>query len=261
MNWKRVTALAVSEALSLTRNKDAVRTGFRVLLYHTVGTRLAHDRYGISIEPRLFEQHMEILESCGQHLQLAAFDDSLIFAARLPLCVAVTFDDGYKENLHVAAPILLKRNIPFTVFVTSSFVGKSSDGYLSAAELKELSALPNVTIGAHGATHVRLAECDDATLQRELIESRRRIEDIIERPVTTVSYPHGSVNLRVRAAAAQAGYATGGCSRCDINEANRDRLLLNRCEIVAGDSARVFKQKLYGAWDWYRWRTADPASA
>lgn len=258
MNWKRVATRAVSEAYSLTRKRNSSRAGFRILLYHAVGTRLAHDRYGISIEQRLFERHMDILAREAHDFHLTTFDDTRNFATTF-LRVAVTFDDGYRDNLHVAAPILLKRNIPFTVFVTSSFVGKTSDGYLSAAELKELSALPNVTIGAHGATHIRLAECDNATLRRELNESRRRIEDIIGRPVTAVSYPHGSVNLRARAAAAQAGYTTGGCSRFDINEAKRDRLLLNRCEIVAADSARVFKQKLYGAWDWYRWRSTDPA--
>jgi len=259
MNWKRAATRLVSEAYSLAPKRDAPRAGSRILLYHAVGTRLAHDRYGISIEPRLFERHMEILAGETQNFHLTTFDDTQNSAATF-LPVAVTFDDGYRDNLHVAAPILLKRNIPFTVFVTSSFVGKTSDNYLSAAELKELSALPNVTIGAHGATHIRLAECDDATLQRELSESRRRIEDFIGRPVTTVSYPHGSVNLRVRAAAAEAGYTTGGCSRFDINEAERDRLLLNRCEIVAADSERVFTQKLYGAWDWSRWRNVDPAS-
>lgn len=260
MNWKRVAARLVSEASSLARKGNAPRAGFRVLLYHAVGTRLAHDRYGISIEPRLFERHMDILAEESPDVHLTAFDDRENSSAPLP-CVAVTFDDGYVDNLHVAAPILSKRNIPFTVFVTSSFIGKTSEGYLSAAELKELSTLPNVTIGAHGATHTRLAVCGDATLRRELSDSRRRIEDLIGRSVTTVSYPHGSVNLRVRAAAAEAGYTTGGCSRFDINEAKHDRLLLNRCEIVAADSARVFRQKLYGAWDWYRWRAADPAKA
>ncbi len=258
MNWKRVATRLVSEAYSLTQKRNVPRAGFRILLYHSVGARLAHDRYGISIEPRLFEKHMEILAGETQNFHLTTFDDTQN-STTTPLRVAVTFDDGYRDNLHIATPILLKRNIPFTVFVTSSFVGKTSDGYLSAAELKELSALPNVTIGAHGATHIRLVECDDATLQAELSESRRRIEDLIGRSVTTVSYPHGSVNLRVRAAATQCGYATGGCSRFDINEAHRDRLLLNRCEIVAADSERVFSQKLYGAWDWYRWRNADPA--
>ncbi len=259
MNWKRAATRIVFEAYALARKRNAPRAGSRILLYHSVGTRLAHDRYGISIKPRLFEKHMEILSSEARDFHLTAFDDTQSSATALRR-VAVTFDDGYSDNLRIAAPILLERNIPFTVFITSSFIGKTSDDYLSVAELKELSALPNVTIGAHGATHLRLAECDDATLGRELNDSRRRIEDYIGRAVTTVSYPHGSVNLRVRAAAAEAGYTTGGCSRFDINEAGRDRLLLNRCEIVAADSERVFKQKLDGAWDWYRWRAADPAS-
>lgn len=258
MKWKRLAARAVCEAHWLSQKVKAPRAGFRVLLYHAVGTHLAHDRYGISIEPQLFEKQIDVLANCTQAFQFIAFDDlqnSVPHGSRL----AVTFDDGYRDNLHNAAPILLKRNIPFTVFVTSSFIGKSSDGYLNAAELKELSALPNVSIGTHGATHVRLADCDDATLRRELNDSRRLIEDLIGKHVTAVSYPYGSVNQRVRCAAAETGYRVGGCSRFDVNDAGRDTLLLNRCEILAADTERVFRQKISGAWDWYRWRTADPA--
>jgi hypothetical protein len=36
-------------------------TGFRVLLYHSVGSRLSNDSYGISIRPALFESHMQLL--------------------------------------------------------------------------------------------------------------------------------------------------------------------------------------------------------
>jgi len=174
--------------------------------------------------------------------------------------VAVTFDDGYKDNLYTAAPVLLKHRIPFTVFVTSSFVQRGQPEYLTESELKDLAALPGVAVGSHGATHARLAECDDRTLWRELVESRQYLEDVIGRPITAMSYPHGSASLRVRDAVKRAGYSLGACSRFDINRSGRDPLLLCRTEIVCADSERIFLQKLRGAWDWYRWRSRDPAS-
>lgn len=36
--------------------------------------------------------------------------------------VAITFDDGYKDNLSIALPILEQYQIPFTIFVTTDFI-------------------------------------------------------------------------------------------------------------------------------------------
>ena len=65
--------------------------------------------------------------------------------------VAITFDDGYRDNLTVALPLLEKFGLPMTLFVTAGFVGR--EGYLSKEELREISKHPLVTIGAHGLSH------------------------------------------------------------------------------------------------------------
>ncbi|MDQ2974625.1 MAG: polysaccharide deacetylase family protein [Acidobacteriota bacterium] len=255
MGFKRIIARAISEGWAAGRNLLGPRPGFRILLYHSVGTRLTHDTYGISIEPSLFKRHMQLLsESPG--ITIGSLFDTRV--AGSDLRVAVTFDDGYKDNLYTAAPILLKFQIPFTVFVTTSFMQNESRDYLTERELRDLASLPGVNIGSHGTTHSPLAHCDELALWLELHESRCRIEDVIGRQVKTIAYPHGSVNQRVRYAAERAGYDVGVCSRFGINDENRDPLLLCRSEVLASDSERVFRQKISGAWDWYRWRSRDP---
>lgn len=256
MNWRRILARTISECTAVARGVLGRRPGFRVLLYHAVGSRLAADSYGFSIHPDLFERHMRVLAE-SEGLSLVGFREGQAAPARLR--VAVTFDDGYKDNLQTAAPVLLKYGIPFTVFVTSSFIRKQEPPYLTPTELRELAALPGVTIGSHGATHVPLAKCDDPTLWHELDDSRQYLEDVLGKAVTAIAYPYGSVDLRVAAAARRAGYEVGGCSRLDINDDDREPLLLCRSEVIATDSERVFLQKLYGAWDWCRWRARDPA--
>ena len=257
MTWRRAATRTIGECSNLVRAVLGNKPGFRLFLYHAVGSRLTCDSYGISIAPDLFDRHMAVLTS-SDDVAICGFQDGAVPAAGLR--TAVTFDDGYKDNLHHAAPILLKYGVPFTVFATSSFIRSSASEYLSPSELRELADLPGVMIGSHGATHVPLAGCDDRTLWNELNGSRLYLEDTIGRPVRVISYPHGSVTRRVSAVARQAGYVAGAGSRFDINAPGRDPLLLCRTEIVAGDSERVFRQKLAGAWDWYRWRAADPAS-
>ncbi len=48
--------------------------------------------------------------------------------------VAVTFDDGYRNNLYLAAPILEKNSIPATFFISTGFLGR--ENMLPAEELK-----------------------------------------------------------------------------------------------------------------------------
>lgn len=255
MRLKRITARAISEIRATARNGSKVRAGLRILLYHSVGSVLAHDSYGISIDRDLFARHMQILAE-DDRLTITSLQEKPI--DHRPLRVAVTFDDGYRDNLYAAAPILLKLQIPFTVFITTSFLQQGSRDYLSPNELKELAALPGVNIGSHGVRHLPLATCDDATLQHEVRDSRHTLEDWIGKRVDAIAYPFGSVNQRVRDAVRDSGYVIGATSRFDINDAHRDPLLLCRTEIIAADTERVFRQKISGAWDWYRWRARDP---
>src|SRR5437588_2657872 len=150
MRLKRFASRVISETYSLGRQHAGLRPGLRILLYHSVGSRLAHDSYGISIQPKLFERHMKVLAETEGVAVTNLCEHSEVTQG---LRVAVTFDDGYKDNLYTAAPILLKFQIPFTVFVATSFMQNESRDYLAARELRELASLPGVNIGSHGTTH------------------------------------------------------------------------------------------------------------
>lgn len=251
--WKRWVARALSEANAACRQRP--RSGLRILMYHAIGSRVASDSYGFGVSEELFARHLRLLRERAD-VELAGLEADAGPGDRLR--VAVTFDDGFRDALTVAAPLMVPSRIPWTVFVAPALLGSSSD-YLTASELRELASLPGVSIGAHGLTHARLTACSDAQLDQELRESRRALEDLLGKAVTALAYPHGAVDRRVRQAAAVCGYRLGVCSRNDINAADRDPLVLCRTEIVGADTTRVFAQKLDGAWDWTRWRSRDPA--
>lgn len=247
----------IAAVVAATRSGSKPRAGLRVLMYHAVGSPAEDDQRGLySIAPALFESHIAALAN-SDGIAVTALTQDLKAPQRLR--VAITFDDGYRDNLHVAAPVLLRYRMPFTVFVCSGFVGRVCGNFLDVAELRELAALPGVSIGSHGATHTPLTRLDDRALNEELLSSKRSLEDAIGHAVTTISYPHGAVDRRVRDAVAAAGYAIGASSRFDINAEKRDPLLLCRTDIHGNDNVRIFNQKLHGDWDWYRWRNPDPA--
>lgn len=226
-------------------------------MYHAVGTKVEGDVLGIyNISPARFESHMRIL--AANHLDSIKSLDANSLKETKP-GIMVTFDDGYRDNLTCSGPVLSHFGIPFTVFVTTGPVLAGKEGFLNPNELRSLDKLPGVTIGAHGVTHVPLAECGNRRLKEELTGSKACLEDLLGHSVDSLSYPHGSVNRRVRDAAEEAGFRIGATSRFDINAVDRDPMLLCRTDIWSGDSDRVFSEKLEACWDWRRWRHRDPS--
>ena len=254
MNLKR-TAQEFIANLSSTflRYISTPRFGLRVLQYHSVSSGVHFDPQGLfTIEPPIFENQMRILAN-NKSISLVSLSDCLKTISNNDLAVAVTFDDGHKDCLSTVAPIMQKYKIPFTVFVSTSFVHNGTPSFLTPDELRELSMLPVASIGSHGATHTRLTKLNKSQLRDELISSKLYLEDITGKEIMAISYPHGAVDDDVKSAAIRAGYKIGACSRFDINNETLDPLLLCRTVILAKDTNKVFSQKLNGAWDWCKW--------
>lgn len=249
MGISRFAHRALTELAAMSGACHGSKTGLRILMYHSVGGVAYGDSAGnYSITLEHFAQHIDAL--CG-------FAGGGIVPLGLDACegtqanVAISFDDGYLDNLRFAAPILIERGIPFTVFVSSQFVQSQSPGFLSPKDLRELSELPGVEIGAHGKKHVPLVHCNDVTLKEELADSKMYLEDVTGRKVSTMSYPYGVVDRRVRDTVTTLGYKLAACSHVGLNCSGSDPYLLARTTIFGQDSVGFFRRKLSGCWDWY----------
>ena len=218
-------------------------------MYHAVGTEVPGDIQQLYNMPlKTFRLQIELLA----HLQQSGLIcvRGLNAGVETSSGLVITFDDGYRDNLTVAAPILIKYGLPFTVFVAPQLILDGDPRYLSIATLKELALLPGVTIGGHGYSHRPLTDLDDQTLTNELRGSRAWLEDIIQKPVVTMSYPHGAVDERVQGFVSDSGFTTAASSKFGIFNRGHNRLSLPRTDIWAKDDVRKFKSKLHGAWDW-----------
>lgn len=99
-----------------------LRRGPVVLLYHRVSN--AGDTFRLGVTKSHFEQHLDVLTRRATIMRLADLSDP-VSRARLPRsAVAVTFDDGYADNLHVVKPLLEKAGVPASIFVTTGWLGQ-----------------------------------------------------------------------------------------------------------------------------------------
>jgi peptidoglycan/xylan/chitin deacetylase (PgdA/CDA1 family) len=256
MSWKHSVWRAVSALRESAMGPSEVRGGLRVLCYHSVGPALHGDPYGLSVDPASFRRQMELVAG-GRFGRPVSLGGARIDGSPE---IAVTFDDGFRDTLTTAAPILAALKLPFTVAVTAAFVRDGEPPHMRVADLRELSRVPGAEIGAHGAGHRLMAGCGDDELARELSESRAFLAEALGAPAEVMTWPHGSASRRTAEFARRAGFVRAGCSLYGLNEPGRDPLLLKRTEITGFDSDADFVRKCSGGWDWFALRQGDPAS-
>lgn len=92
-----------------------------VLLYHRI-SEPSSDPQLLSVAPERFSQHLEVLVEGYRPLKLGELLARVRDDEPADRCVALTFDDGYADNLLAAKPLLEKRGIPATVFATTAHV-------------------------------------------------------------------------------------------------------------------------------------------
>ncbi len=95
-----------------------------ILMYHRIADNPV-DCFGLSVSPARFEEQLHVLRRTRHPLHLTDFVRDLM-AGTLPLnAVALTFDDGFVDNLVCGKPRLAAADVPATVFITTGFLGRS----------------------------------------------------------------------------------------------------------------------------------------
>jgi peptidoglycan/xylan/chitin deacetylase (PgdA/CDA1 family) len=92
-----------------------------ILMYHRVAEEDI-DPWSLRVTPQHFTKHLQVLRQHTQPMSLNELAQAHQQGKIPPRAVAITFDDGYANNLHQAKPLLEKYDIPATVFVTTSYL-------------------------------------------------------------------------------------------------------------------------------------------
>jgi peptidoglycan/xylan/chitin deacetylase (PgdA/CDA1 family) len=177
--------------------------------------------------------------------------------------VVVTFDDGFQNVFDHAVPVLTKYQIPATCFVPTGFIGREA-GWMAdkrndercllerLVTAQELAAVDSrwITIGSHSVNHPHLATLPQASLDRELVESKQTLERIVGRAVSTLSFPYGSFSEKVLDAAGAAGYTQVFANVPVCPAAELTPTLVGRIGVSAQDWPVEFKLKVQGGYEW-----------
>jgi peptidoglycan/xylan/chitin deacetylase (PgdA/CDA1 family) len=94
-----------------------------ILMYHRIADPAA-DPWGLAVSPANFEEHLCVLRRTRHPFSLVEFMDRLTLGKLPSNAVALTFDDGYLDNLVVGKPLLAAADMPATVFLATGFIGR-----------------------------------------------------------------------------------------------------------------------------------------
>jgi len=115
---------------------------------------------------------------------------------------------------------------------------------MATDEVRKLSATPWVTVGAHGHDHSILTYLTNETLDMNMLEPRRILEEVTGKPPTDLAYPNGDVDDRVVRCAAEAGYVRGWTTQEGLLLGEMDMYRLPRIMIGAFDTPSTIGWKI-----------------
>ncbi|UCC67889.1 MAG: polysaccharide deacetylase family protein [Armatimonadota bacterium] len=227
-----------------------------ILLYHKIGRppRGARVR-GHYVSPGLFRRHLTYLRGQGyESIPLAQVVGSDRPLPALP--VVITFDDGYRCLYEQALPVLAEFGFGATVFLVAGALGDTNtweqavgdvaEPMLELRQIREMQEA-DIEFGSHTMGHPHLTALPEEAARREVVESRRNLEDSLQAPCLNFAYPYGDWDARVRDLVAEAGYEAACTTRRAAARRRDDPLALPRINIRRYNVTARFAYKLWRA--------------
>ena len=231
----------------------------RILMYHMIQWhRPGSALNGLRVPPEMFEAQLQWLRSHGWSFYTVS--ELIEQWNQLPeKSVALTFDDGYRDNLEHALPLLEKYDARATLYLVwdreidwapqkkahHNSGELLTEPKLSDEDVAQLVRSGRFEIGGHTLTHLNMVKSDATTKRRELTDSKQRIESLFQTSVRSFAYPFGLYAPEDVELVREAGYTSAVTVESGIDTARApDWLKLRRVKIGGRESLRDFALRM-----------------
>ena len=230
-----------------------------ILMFHSIasmpkGTVMR----SLHVPPKLFKLQMWLLKIMGyQGLSMSKLQPYLI-GKKVGKVVGITFDDGFKNNLTNALPILKKMGFSATCYIISQKIGGINEWDLDKGidenPLMDESEINEwiengMEIGSHSQNHVRLAKCNIDIATTEIKQSRVDLETRFGHPIKHFCYPYGNYNDEIVTITKASGYSTATTVNRGRVKSNNNLLTLPRIPITHRTFAHLFLMKILSKYE------------
>lgn len=220
-----------------------------ILAYHAIGScPRSEDHHNLFVTEEAFAKQMDFL---ARRRHVVALD--AVIEERVPRgrpAVAITFDDGYRNVLKIAGPIMQRHGFRSTIFVPTDWVGRTNGWIepttcdleiMEADELREAETL-GIAVESHGHAHIDMGASGDDEVHSDIAASIERLEDVTGRRPRYLAYPYGHRSAGAERVAASAGLTAA----FTIDEPGRGLFAYERVQVTPLDSMTTFALKTSG---------------
>jgi peptidoglycan/xylan/chitin deacetylase (PgdA/CDA1 family) len=238
-----------------------------ILMYHSISDGEAggkHPYFETRTSPRVFDEHVKYLRD--NNYSVISPEEVVANVAEQNIehrkCVAITFDDGFRDFYTNAFPILSKYGFIATMYLPTAYIQQKAQNFkgidcLSWSEVRELQRA-GMQFGSHTVTHPVLKQISHAQVESELVQSKQTIEQELGIGVTSFAYPYAfpeedrEFTQRLRGALESSGYQNGVSTVIGSTHSPDEKFFLKRIPANSWDDLALFHAKLAGDYDWLR---------
>ena len=236
---KEVLGRAAETAGLLQRD---FRSKMVVVTFHRVNDWMQQD--GITCSSAKFESFCEFFRT---HFEIVRLSEQVAGCREgrfMGGTLSITFDDGYRDNFEVAAPMLRRLGLPAAFFITTGFIGtdyippwdrhlSQHPGWMNWDQVRALRD-QGFEVGAHTDLHVNLAAMEPNSIRTELAQCRAKVQQELGSLPTLFAYPFGgqeNISTRSIELVREAGFQCCLAAFGGVNRSGADPFRLNRISI------------------------------